>query len=206
MLEFRSESTCYLHAVVVSSLYYSTLASVWRVLNPPSSGRPGTSSLVMPARLLSNSMASTPCVNFPNSAKASSNLSKSDASDEPFSLFQSELEAELSLSDSVELSSSTLVSPETIPTSCAGWSGSLLRLARFAGGSSDTQIGVRLKRLALDCSTTRLGWMSASEMSSASAAAAPRNSFLQTSPRHQRNVPNQSAPYTRQLQDQNTSL
>ena len=69
------------------------------MLNPPSSGRPGTSSLVMPA------VASTPSVNFPNSAKASSNLSKSDASEEPSSLLKSELEAELSLSDSVELSS-----------------------------------------------------------------------------------------------------
>ena len=56
-----------------------TLASVWRVANPPSSGRPGTSSLVWPARFLSKSRTSTPSVDLPNSLNAFSNLFRSDA-------------------------------------------------------------------------------------------------------------------------------
>ena len=63
--------------------------------NPPCSTSSGTSSLVFPETTRSRAVASTPAVNLRNSVHASSNLSRSDAS-ESSSLLKSELEPELS--------------------------------------------------------------------------------------------------------------
>ena len=60
-----------------------------------------------------------PSINLPNSSNAFSNLLRSDTSEEPFSLLKSELEAELSVLDSVELFCSALALPAAIPASCA---------------------------------------------------------------------------------------
>ena len=115
---------------------FGTFASVCRVSKPPFKGMPGTSSLVVPTKPLSISISSKPRDSFPNSLKASSNLSRSDSSEDPSSLLRPELDAELELSHSAELSGSTLTSPEPTAASLARLSSSLLRLTLLAGGAS----------------------------------------------------------------------
>ena len=116
---------------------------------------------------LSRDVGSTPAANLPNSWKASSNLSKS-TSEDPSSLLKSELESELSLPDSGELSLSIFTSP--IVSAASLRDSSFFIFAFLAGGSTGRGTGVSLNCWATSCFTTRVGRISSSSSSNARAA------------------------------------